>query len=596
MVNEDIQYQEEQPTLDLADYLAILRRRRLYLVLPAVVILVLSVAAAFLWPATYRSTATILIEQQQIPQDLVRSTVTSYAGERIQIISQRVMTTANLSQIIEKYDLYVEAREKYPMSTIVDSMRRKIDLDMISADVVDPRSGSAKQATIAFTLSFDSSSGSQAQKVTNELVSLFLNENIRNRREAAEETASFLVAEADRLEESIAGIEAKVARFKQEYSDNLPDMQVVNAQLMSRIEESLERNSLEARLLDERIFLLEAELARTSRYGDDDVDMDSRVLTPRERLVQLELEYAELAARTKPKHPDRRLLEREMRELREQTGGLKADDFEALLEKARLALADLRKELPETHPEVKGAIDTVASLEEKLATARARGDQATGSRLPENPAYLRLKEQLRAARSEHEFLRDKKIELSSELELYEQRLKAAPKIDHQYKVLTRDYENDVAKYREIKAKQMEAELGESLEAERMAERLAIIEPPIVPNEPIKPNRLAILFLGLVFSIGGGVGTAVLRETVDAGMYGSKAIAAVTGAPPIAVIPVIETEQEHAAKRRRKLIVVAVVILLFAGTLAAIHTYYRPLDIIAYQVMQRIDRIQSSAGN
>ena len=137
---------DEQEGLGLTDYIAILRRRRWYLIVPAVVIFAVAVAVAMLMPATYRSEATILIEQQQIPQDLVRSTVTSYADQRVQIISQRVMTTANLSNVIEKYDLYAAERKQEPMSVVVEQLRQNIGLKMVSADVVDPRSGSAKKA------------------------------------------------------------------------------------------------------------------------------------------------------------------------------------------------------------------------------------------------------------------------------------------------------------------------------------------------------------------------------------------------------------------------------------------------------------------
>ena len=205
---------EEPEGLGLADYLGILRRRIWYLIIPAILIFVVAAAVAAWMPATYRSTATILIEQQQIPQDLVRSTVTSYADQRVQTISQRVMTTANLSKIIEKYNLFADERKSQSMQTVVNRMRSNVKLEMVDAKVVDPRSGSAKQATIAFTLSFDSASPKQAQQVANEMVSLFLDENLRKRQEAARETSAFLQGEAERLAGQIADLEAKVARVQ----------------------------------------------------------------------------------------------------------------------------------------------------------------------------------------------------------------------------------------------------------------------------------------------------------------------------------------------------------------------------------------------
>ena len=157
---------------DLREYLAILNRRKWQLILPIVLLLPIAVLIASKLPPVYRSTATILIEQQEIPPELIRTTVTSFADQRIQVIKQRVMTLKNLGELIEKYDLYPEIRQKQSLNAAVAEMRGNVDLDMISASVVDPRSGSSKKATIAFSLSFKDRSGSVAQKVTNELVSL----------------------------------------------------------------------------------------------------------------------------------------------------------------------------------------------------------------------------------------------------------------------------------------------------------------------------------------------------------------------------------------------------------------------------------------
>src|SRR5271166_884595 len=101
---------------------------------------------AVLLPPTYKSTATILIEQQEIPQDLVRSAISSYADQRIQVISQRVMTTQNLMKLIERYDLYPDIRKKKPREELIQRMRDDIAMKMISADVIDPRSGAPTRA------------------------------------------------------------------------------------------------------------------------------------------------------------------------------------------------------------------------------------------------------------------------------------------------------------------------------------------------------------------------------------------------------------------------------------------------------------------
>lgn len=189
------------------DYLAILSRRKVSIILTGLLVFILGLVTALVWPPTYKSSATILIKEQDIPSELVRSTVTSYAAQRIQTISQRVMTRPNLMEIIEKYNLYTDDLKRKTTEEVLGAMREAIGLNMISADVVDPRTGRPGVATIAFTLSFEGDSPDSTQKVAGELTSLFLAENIRTRKEKASETLQFLTDETSKLETRIAEAE-----------------------------------------------------------------------------------------------------------------------------------------------------------------------------------------------------------------------------------------------------------------------------------------------------------------------------------------------------------------------------------------------------
>ncbi len=578
--------------LDISEYLAILLRRRWYLIVPILLIVPVVVVVALTLPPTYRSTATILIERQQIPQELVRATVTSYADQQVQVISQRIMTSANLSRLIEQFNLYPEARQQRPMSAVVQDMRDRIRLKMISADVADPRSGRSQQASIAFSLSFDDGSPGIAQQVTDQLASLFLEENLRTRREAARETSAFLAAEADNLADQIAGQEARFAQFKEEHGQNMPEMQTVNTQFLQRTEEQIARTELEARLLEDRIVMLEGELARTSRYGDD-LEDGRRVLSPRERLMELELRYVELRAKKTVRHPDVAQLERELNALRQQTGGLGRGELQSMLTSARATLDERRSKLTASRPEVLEAASTVAALERQLASATSDGESASASTLAENPAYYRVADQLRTARAELQNLQDRRSKLAAELTEYEERIKAAPGIEREYRTITRDYDNALAKFREVRAKQMEAELGQSLEEERKAERFVLIEPASTPIEPVKPNRKRILLIGFALAMGAGLGSAALREVTADTIYGSRTVAELTGSPPLAVVPYIATAEELRRRWLQRVLAVFVIIFVLTSVAAAVHHFVRPLDIAGYQLLKRAGLIDTS---
>src|SRR5260370_34194270 len=118
------------------------------------------------------------MEQQEIPQDLVRSVITSFADQRVQVISQRVMTTQNLLSLVDRYNLYPDIRRTQPREVLLVKLRSDIGMRMISADVIDTPSGRPAQASLALSVSYQSRSPDLALKVAKELTSLYLSENL----------------------------------------------------------------------------------------------------------------------------------------------------------------------------------------------------------------------------------------------------------------------------------------------------------------------------------------------------------------------------------------------------------------------------------
>ena len=192
----------------------------------------------------------------------MRSTVTSFADQRIQVISQRVMTTETLLKLIRRFELYADERGGESREDLIARMRSDINFRMISADVIDPRSGRATAATIAFAVSYTSPEPEQAVRVANELTSLYLNENLTQRARLAEDASVFLKAEGDRLSKAIAALETQLATFKEEHADTLPELSALNLELLDRTEQQLlQLESRQASLDQQRVFL-EAQLAQ----------------------------------------------------------------------------------------------------------------------------------------------------------------------------------------------------------------------------------------------------------------------------------------------------------------------------------------------
>jgi len=582
--------EEMEEIKGLGDYLSILGRRKKQLIIPALLIFVASAMLAFGLPSIYQSKATILIEQQEIPADLVRSTVTSYAGERIQMISQRVMTTDNLSKIINDYGLYKDKRKTTSMTVLVAKMRKEINLEMISADVVDPRSGRPTSATIAFTLSFNNESPRTSQKVTSELVSLFLNANLERRTKSAVETTGFLATESAKLEQKVAELETSLAEFKERNINNLPELQQLNIQLMERAERELKDVAQQLRVLDERKVYLSSELAQISPNTEMMSANGRRILGPEDRLKVMQSEFVTLASRYSPTHPDLIKMKKEIAALRMEVGVTdEAAELRLQIKDLKTKRASMRDRYSSQHPDVKKVQRNLEQAQQALKKAiKERKQEPKESDLePDNPVYIQLQTQLEAAEGELRSLHILRDELKEKLDDFEARLIKSPQVEREFRDLSRDYDNAMGKYKEVKAKQLEAELAEALERENKGERFSLIEPPLLPEKPSKPNRLAILFLGFIFSLAGGVGTVAVAEAMSDAIKDTQGLMMVTGEPPLITIPYIEIEAEREKKVaiRRRLIVA--VLIAGLSSVVIFHFLIMPLDVLWFVVLRRL---------
>jgi succinoglycan biosynthesis transport protein ExoP len=571
--------------LDLRSKLRGYWRQRTIFILVSGVFIATTIALALLLPSTYMSSATILIEQQEIPQELVRSAVTSFADQRVQIISQRVMTTQNLLTMIERYNLYPNVRLSKPREVLLETMRSDISMKMISADVIDPRSGRPTQATIAFSVSYKNHSPELALKVANDLTSLYLNENLTSRTQMAEQTASFFAEEAARQQARIMEIDKKLAEFKQKNQDSLPESMQLNTNISERTEMDLRDANNRIAAIESQKVLLEAQLAQITPTQQVFSDTGQRVMNAEDRLKALRSQLAAYKARYAPNHPDILTTQREVEGLEKQvTADDGTSDIARQLDEAKAQLARANEKYSPEHPDVVRLTRQVEELQKLVAASP--GTLTKEKAHADNPAYIQVKGQLDALGVEHESAVKKRDELRAKLDDYEHRLAQEPAVERQYRELARDLDSAQFKYQEIRSKQTEVQVSQNLETEHKGERFTMIEPPLPPEKPISPNRFLILVMGLVLSVAAGFGAAVLRDSLDVSVRGVQDVRALLSVPPLAAIPVIVTQAEE--KRRRRVVryswqggIVGLIALV-----AAVHFLVRPLDVVWLVLLHR----------
>lgn len=574
----------EEDSKSLSDYLQILKRRKTQMRRAAFAILIITVLAVLFWPPSYRSTATILIEEQEIPQDLVRSTITGFANQELKIISQRVLTLNTIMDIVQKYQLWDEDElRRMPRTEIVEKFQKRMKLDIVSAEVMDPRFGRPMEATIAFTLSFDHRKPAVAQKVTNELVNLYMNENLKNRTEKSSTTSEFLKNEAEQLSKHIKELEQKIADFKAKNEGALPELYQYNLSVIERSD--MELNDAKSRLaeLQKRRLDLQANMTQISPYAATDLPDGQKALSDPDRLKALQSEYRNKSALYSADHPDVMRLQREIDHLEAKLGkGSSSKDFAAQLRMEQDKLTELKQIYTPDHPELLKQQRVVAALlNESTSSTRNEAIHA------DNPSYVLLDTQLKSTDADIQTLTNRIAELAEKITKFESYISKAPDVEKSYTEMLRDLQTTTLKYQEIKAKQMEAELAQTLETERKGERYTLIEPPILPDDPVSPNRIAILLIGIILASVAAAATAGALELLDESVKGRIQLTELLGVAPLASIPylAIAEEEKKIDKTAR---------LLWAGTaitviilLMLVHYLYRPLDVLWFVVLRKL---------
>lgn len=578
--------QELGLTLNISDYVSVLRRRRGIILLIGGILVVVSATLTILWPSTYKSTATILIEEQEVPAELVHSTITSYADQRIEMIKQQVMSRSSLWKVVQQYDLYPEIRRESPSEGVIKQFVKDIEIEVISADVIDKRTQHATKATIAFTVSYNSGTPETAQRVANELTSLFLGENLKSRERQAQETTTFLKQEAESLSQHIEVVEAKLSQFKQRASGALPELMALNLQMMNQADRELMDLDQQIRSLEERRTYLEGELAIIKPNTPILSVTGERILDSVERLRGLRAEYAGVAANLSSDHPDVIKMKQEITALERETGeNPESEEIAKQLTNARARQATLADRLGQDHPDVLQTKRTIVALEREFRRIGSNAGNKTMQR-PENPAYINIQAQLNSVNSSLQALKTSRATVKHRLQDYAKRIERTPGLEPDYLVLIRDRDTSSQKYQDIRSRLLEAKVSEGLEVKRKGERFSLIDPPGLPENPEKPNRKAIAFLGVTLALGFAGGAAALAEHLDHSIRTPGQLVRVAHASPLAVIPYMPNQADLARAVSRRSRIRRAGLGALALLLLLCHFFWTPLDVVWYATLRK----------
>ncbi|MCE5336014.1 MAG: hypothetical protein LLG06_15645 [Desulfobacteraceae bacterium] len=566
----------------------VLKRRRPWLTMPFVAVFLLSVSAAFLLQDVYRSSATIMIVNSQVPTNLVQSAVTSYADQRIQGITQEITARSKILSLAEKYDLFPEKRSVLPADDLVEKIRKRITVETIDAEIKKETQNKPAVITIAFTLSYDDESPGKAQSVSNEMTQFYMEKNHEARAKHAKNTTMFLEEQLRLAGKELDELERKLAAYREANLEALPEFTTVNMQKLDKMGSEISSLNMQLRSAEEQGAALRTRLTTLDPFGGG----GEKVLTVSERYRQAQLERAALASKYTDKHPVMQSKKQELSILGGAADSSKTRDLRERLNSLLSELADLKSRYTEKHPAVISKLQEVETVKSELANyngaamvqpGRGRKESAT------NPSFIAMKTDLERNEIGLAAMREEKARLEGEIGTVYAKLHAMPQVSREYNELTNDYQSAKLQVNDLKQRLAGAKLTQGVEEEQLGETFRVIEPPFFPENPIRPNRLLIILIGMVLGVGMSVAVATYAEFADARIHDPETLGQIVGLSVCATIPRMMTAADIARARWRKIYSISGAIGGIAAFMVIFHFWIMDFYIVYAKLLRVIAR-------
>ncbi len=515
--------------LDLEDYVDLLRRHRGWIFGPLFGMLVITVVGSYLWPDTYESQASLKIVSPTLDPALALSPINSQLSDRINSMASTILSRTVLQTIIQTHSLYPKDVGRMPMEDIIENMKGKITIT--PAQVVNSNSN-MRGAVSAFTIKFKYDDRFKAQKVVGELVSRFINENLKEKVGGVAQGMNLFRDRLEQAQKDLEAADAKLASFRSAHQGRLPDQENSVLQQM---------NSLQTRLT-----LLNSSLSRSTQ---DKMMLETNLSVEQERRRSIK-EFIEVPEQQERQKNDR------------------IAEYDRDLRKLEDTLSILRESVTEKHPDMIAVRQRIATVRKErdalFKEESAKKPDAPGSggvrKIPDPMAgrmaqehdgnIKRYQSQIEAKNIELEQLNREAKDVAQQVKALNERMQGIPLSEKEYSELIR--ERDVAKerFQEANLKYNRMQSGEEIETRKLGETLEQLDSPLLPQTPAEPKRPVIIGIGVVLGLFIGLVTAGAREMKDTSLKNLKDVRAYTKMTILGSIPLLENDL--VVRRRRRI--------------------------------------------
>lgn len=490
--------QQEAAQPDFERYLDLIRRRHVYFLVPVLIGWLLVWGISWVLPTTYKSSTLILVEQPTMPESYVAPNINENLQDRLQSITQQILSRTRLQMIIDKLHLYAGDKVIGTPDDQINAMQKAISVDLVQ---------NRNNEITAFRVGFSAHDPVLAQKVTTELTQLFISENNKVRQEQSIGTTNFIEQQLEDARVALAAQEAKVKQFEAAHEGMLPTQQASNLQILAGLQGQLQN------------------------------EQDSLNTAKQQRVY-----YQSLMEQYKNLHESGRSVDGMPTEVT-------AIDQE--LTKLKTQLTDLESRYTDSYPDVQRLKIQIADTEKQrqllLSAPRTGSKQGTET---ESTPLLQLQSQLQANQLEIASRERAIASLQARIGEYQGRLNSEPATEQQLDELTRGYDQSKANFDDLLKKKNQSVMATSMEQMQQGERFTMLDPPSLPTKPDFPNRLKFCGFGIMAGLALGSLVVFLFELFDDRMHSEKEIKTLLAVPILAEIPEVQSPLDKQKQKRQ----------------------------------------------
>ncbi|HEY2432315.1 MAG TPA: GNVR domain-containing protein [Vicinamibacterales bacterium] len=480
----------EQQSFHPLDYMAAVKRRKWWFVVPLAACVALGGAILLVWPKTYLSRVALGVQSPSVSGDLLRGVSSMDPVDRQRAIQQQLLSPEVLDRVIGEEQIDPKHNREQVAARLRDDLAKNIEVPPTIGlnGRPDPTRGIEM-----FYLGVTDASAERAQRIANRVAQVFVDENLKAQRARAENSADVLAQQAGESQARLTDLDNRMRTKKQGFIGRLPEQIPANVQMVNGARQQFESVSIQIRAQQDGLTLIDGQI-QAMQQGAGVEGMTASALA---------------ASQAAQKH---------------------VDDLQAQLASDR-ALGYTDK-----HPDVTRLQEEIKVAKADVAASKVDQPSNRDELLKSDPLYRQKVQERDMARIHLKELQDAARNASAQISSYQSRVESAPMVEQELTSLQRDYDLEKARYADLNTRLQAARLAEDLAKKQGGERFSILYPADYPKQPIDPQPLKVMGLALALGFVLGAGAALGREFLDRSVYDSRALQNEFEVPVLGEIP------------------------------------------------------------